>query len=137
MLWTPRQRIVLIVFILGVSTYLLIRLSLNRAYISDPPPVRGALADELVDRINPNVATWQELAALPAIGEAKAKEIVAWRDDLVAKNPGRTPFRSEDDLLLIKGMGVSTLETLRPHLAFPRAYNGPATTATTRTTERP
>ena len=137
MLWTPRQRIVLIVLLVGLSIYLFVRFSTNRAYVSDPPPVRGPLADELADRIDPNTATWQDWAALPAIGEIRAKEVVAWREDFIAKNPGRVPFRTEDDLLLIKGVGASMLETLRPHLAFPAAYNGPAIAATTRTTERP
>ena len=119
MIWQRSQRVVLIAIVLLLSGYLLIRLSINRDYVSDPPPVQGARAQDLAHRLDPNRATWQELAALPQIGPARAKELVAWRDQFVAAHPGQAPFARAEDLLRVKGIGASTLETLRPHLTFP------------------
>ena len=118
-MWTPSQRGVLIAFVLILSTVLLIRLGLNRHYVSDPQPVRPDRYDELADRLDPNVATWQELAVLPQLGEKRAKEIVAYRDQFRADHRGDVPFAKPEDLLVVKGIGVAMLNTIRPHLAFP------------------
>jgi competence ComEA-like helix-hairpin-helix protein len=121
-LWSPTQRGVLIAFVLILSAALLVRLYLNRTYISDPQPPRPARFDELVDRIDPNVATWEELAVLPQIGEKRARDIVAYRES----HGGKTAFASEADLTKVKGIGDATLATIRPHLVFPTtrpAYN--------------
>src|SRR5215213_594330 len=78
--WTPTQRGVLIAFVLVFSTILLIRLARDRMYVSNPPPPRAERYDDLADRIDPNTATWQELAVLPQIGEKRAKDIVSYRE---------------------------------------------------------
>ncbi|GGD71772.1 ComEA family DNA-binding protein [Paenibacillus nasutitermitis] len=57
-------------------------------------------------KINLNRATAAELDALPGIGEAKARAIVADRE----KNG---PFRSVDDLLRVKGIGPKLLEKMK------------------------
>lgn len=56
-----------------------------------------------------NRATAAELEALPGIGPALARRIVAWR----AQNG---PFRSVDDLSRVPGIGSATLERLRPRV---------------------
>jgi competence ComEA-like helix-hairpin-helix protein len=119
-MWTPRQRGVLIGFVLVLSCVLAVRYCFNRAYISDPQPIESAKQSELADRLDPNVASWQELAVLPQLGEKRAKEIVAYRE-------AHGSFKRAEDLLAIKGIGAAMLETLRPHLMFPAK---PATTAT-------
>ena len=55
-----------------------------------------------------NTASLADLAALPGIGESKARAIVAWRES--------TPFRSVDELREVKGIGDKMLEKLRPQL---------------------
>jgi competence protein ComEA len=125
-LWSPSQRGVLIAFVLILSSVLLIRLVRDRMYVSDPPPARAMRHDELADRLDPNTATWQELAVLPQIGEKRAKEIVAYRDAFVARHSDRAPFARPQDLMNVKGVGPAMLETIRPHLAFPTT--APATT---------
>ena len=119
MLWTRSQRGVLIAFVLILSIITLIRLGFNRQYIADPQPAKPARFDELVDRLDPNVATWQELAVLPQLGEKRAREIVAYRDQFRSDERGDTPFARAEDLLKIRGVGVALVETLRPHLMFP------------------
>jgi competence protein ComEA len=119
LLWTPAQRGVLIAFVLILASVLLILLARERQYVSNPPPIRGERYGELADRIDPNIATWQELAVLPQIGEKRAKEIVAYREGFVARRPNTVPFARPHDLMEVKGIGPAVVETLRPHLAFP------------------
>jgi hypothetical protein len=117
--WTLGQRRALLVLLLGLIVYLSIRLALNRAHVPDPPPAHGPRYDEVVDKIDPNTADVATLAALPLIGEKRAQQIVDFREKRRAQYPGRVAFRSEDDLLLIKGFGQASVETLRPYLIFP------------------
>ena len=117
--WTPGQRGVLIAFVLILSTVLLIRVAYNRMYVSNPPPGWAERHGELADRLDPNVATWQELAVLPQIGEKRAREIVAFREEFVARQPNRLAFARPQDMMRVKGIGPALLETIRPHLMFP------------------
>ena len=127
--WTPAQRGVLIAFVLILSTVLLVRLYRDRMYVADPPPPRAQRHEELADRIDPNVATWQELAVLPQIGEKRAKEIIAYREAFVARQPDRVAFARPQDLTNVKGIGDAVVETLRPHLMFPATPSSQPTTA--------
>ena len=127
LVWSPAQRGVLIAFVLIVATFLLLLLARDRMYVSNPPPAHGERFDELADRIDPNTATWQELAVLPQIGEMRAKEIVAFRETAVARRPNTMPFTRPQDLMRVKGIGPAMIETLRPHLIFPTTTPAPAT----------
>ena len=118
-MWTPSQRGVLIAFVLALCLVLLIRLAVSRHYVSDPQPVRSSRSDQLADRLDPNIATWQELAVLPQLGEKRAKEIVAYREQYRADRRGDIAFRKPEDLLVVRGIGVAMLTTIRPHLMFP------------------
>src|SRR5947207_2748522 len=102
-MWTPSQRGVLIAFVLILGAVLSVRFALNRHYVSDPQPVRPDRFDELADKLDPNIATWRELAVLPQLGEKRAKEIVAYRDQFRADRRGQMPFRKPEDLLVVKG----------------------------------
>lgn len=119
MLWTPAQRGVLIAFVLVLAAVLLVRLARDRMYVSDPPPPRAPRYDELADRLDPNVATWQELAVLPQIGEKRARDVVAYREAFAVRRPGGVAFAELKDLEDVKGIGPALLETIRPHLMFP------------------
>jgi DNA uptake protein ComE-like DNA-binding protein len=117
--WTLGQRRALLALLFGLVIYVGIRLATNRAYVPDPPPPHGARYDEVVDKIDPNSADVPTLAALPLIGEKRAQQIVEYREKRRAELHGRPAFRSEDDLLLMKGFGRASLQTLRPYLVFP------------------
>lgn len=69
-------------------------------------PVRAADTEKLV--VNVNTASFEELQALPGIGESRARAILAAREE-------RGGFRSVDELLEVKGIGPTNLERLRPH----------------------
>ncbi len=68
------------------------------------PPAAG---DERM--VNINTASVAELGDLKGIGDAKAKEILEYRE----KNG---PFKSVDDLRQVHGIGNKLLEKLRPHI---------------------
>ena len=61
-------------------------------------------------KVDPNRASWPELAQLPGIGETLAKRIVE------ARTVGG-PFVDHEDLRVrVKGIGRVKLETMRPYL---------------------
>ena len=67
----------------------------------------AALVAGAADRVNLNTADAQALAAgMDGIGPSKAQAIVEWREQ-------NGPFRSVDDLLLVRGIGQSTLDKNR------------------------
>lgn len=125
--WTLPQRRALVLLLGVLLVVLCIRYAVNRAYISDPQPPQGARAGELATRIDPNVADWQTLAAIPTLGEKRAKEIVAYRIRGQEANPGAIIFRDPTDLVHVRGIGRATIENLRPYLIFPPVE--PPTTA--------
>jgi len=119
--WTRPQRRALIALLAVFLVVLCIQLAVNRQYVSDPQAGQGARYDELATRIDPNTADWQTLAAIPTLGEKRAKEIVAYRDRMRSGEPNAVVFRDAPDLLRIRGIGRATMENLRPYLVFPPA----------------
>jgi hypothetical protein len=117
--WTGAQRAVLIALLGCLLVYLVIRLILNPLYVSNPQPARPPRYDDLADKIDPNTADWQALAALPALGEKRAKTIIEYRDAFTKEHPNRLAFEEPEDLLLVRGIGPSMLATLKPYLLFP------------------
>lgn len=69
-----------------------------------------SLAVGAADTVNVNQADADTLAtAIVGIGPAKAAAIVAYRE-------AHGPFKTVDDLLLVKGIGEATLEKNRERL---------------------
>jgi DNA uptake protein ComE-like DNA-binding protein len=127
--WSASQSSVLIGLLLLILIYLIARLIMNPVYVSDPQPRVPARADELADKIDPNTADWQTLAALPIIGEKRARDIVAYRERFVAENPGKTAFTRPEDLYRIRGIGDAMLSQIQPYLTFPATTTQPTTRA--------
>src|SRR5687768_18503985 len=90
--WTAPQRRALLVLLVGLLLFISVRYACNRVYVSDPQPPWPGRAHELADRVDPNAADWQTLAALPVIGEKRAKAIVAYREQFRERNPDRPAF---------------------------------------------
>jgi predicted flap endonuclease-1-like 5' DNA nuclease len=109
-----------LLFLLTLLTiYLGIRLALNRTFIDDPQPDIPARMNDLADRMDPNTATWQELAAIPGLGEKKAHSIVEFRDNWNQKHPNVPAFAKPEDLHAIKGIGPAMISNMKPYLIFP------------------
>jgi DNA uptake protein ComE-like DNA-binding protein len=117
--WNASQRAVLLGLLVILLVYFSIRYWMNPAYVSDPPPLAPARADELADRIDPNIADEATLAALPVIGPKRAGDIVAYREKFQSEHPGRPAFKRPSDLMNIKGIGDATVESLKDYLMFP------------------
>jgi competence protein ComEA len=60
-------------------------------------------------QVDINKAQWPELATLPGVGRKLAERIVQSRET-------DGPFRDNDDLRRVRGVGVRTLENIRPYL---------------------
>ena len=56
--------------------------------------------------VNINTASVEQLTELNGVGDAKAKAIVAYRDE-------HGPFKSADQLANVKGIGLKTVEKNR------------------------
>jgi DNA uptake protein ComE-like DNA-binding protein len=118
-IWTARQRVRLAMIVLALVV-VLIGVSFRRPlHIGDPQPPVGPRASELAAKIDPNEADWPTLAALPSIGEKRAKDIVAYREDFLRKHPNLRAFEKLEDLDKVKGIGQATAESLRPYLIIP------------------
>jgi DNA uptake protein ComE-like DNA-binding protein len=123
--WTKSQRGVILALLIAIVIFLIIRLTLNPVYVSNPLPTTPPRAGELEDRIDPNTADVQALGSLPQMGEKRAKTLIDYREQFLAEHPGQVAFSQPRDLLRVKGIGVSMLEELEPFLIFPRG--GPTT----------
>ena len=60
-------------------------------------------------RVDINQAEWPELSQLPEVGETLARRIV---DSRTANGP----FRDNDDLRRVRGIGPRTMERIKPYL---------------------
>jgi competence protein ComEA len=120
-LWTRPQRRALLLLLAIFTLVLAVRYARNRAYIPSPQPANGLRAAELATQLDPNVASWQELAAIPTVGEKRAKAIVEVRERLASQHPDQPPFARIEDLMRVKGIGKATAENLKPYLMFPSA----------------
>lgn len=117
-LWTPRTRQTLTAVLAVAMAVLWVANWRHSARVPDPI-ADGPRADELASTIDPNAADANAFAAIPGIGEARARAIVDYRARFQARNPGRPAFRTTRDFLPIKGIGVNIANSLAPYLAFP------------------
>ena len=62
------------------------------------------------ERIDVNTADVYDLQRLPGIGEKRALDIIAWREE-------HGPFQTVDELTDVSGIGPAILEGLRPYAA--------------------
>lgn len=131
--WTEPQRRGLIVVLFMVFMVLAWRAIRDRAFVANPQSPAGQRALELDNRLDPNTATWEELAALPQLGEKRARAIVEHRDEWHKWHPNELAFKEPLDLVAVKGIGGSMVDNLSPFLTFPPAPpEAPATQAATK-----
>ena len=81
--------------------------------VSFPSPSRSVQASEEAEslRIDPNIASEFDLAAIPMIGPALAARIIADRE----KNG---PFPTVESLDRVKGIGPATLNSISGHMTI-------------------
>ena len=66
-------------------------------------------SEQEIEPIDINAATAEELNEVPGIGPVMAARIIEFRTE-------HGPFKRVDDLLDVSGIGVRSLERLRPYL---------------------
>ena len=71
-----------------------------------PPEIPATEAPTLVDLVNINTATLEELNALPGIGPTTAQKIIDYRDENGA-------FSTIEDIMNVSGIGPATFEEIR------------------------
>ena len=77
-----------------------------------PPKAGDARPDSLLpgEVIDINAADVYELQRLPGIGEKRAMDIIAWREE-------HGPFQTVEELTEVSGIGPVILENLREYAA--------------------
>jgi len=91
----------------GVVALVRSRPGIDEADVLRPPPAQ----ERFIVYINDD--DWVTIALLPRMGETLARRIVASREA-----QGR--FRRLEDLTRVRGIGLKTLDYLRPHVRFER-----------------
>ena len=81
-----------------------------------PAPTPGVVG------IDPNVAPWWELTALPGIGQGIAHSIIAYREAhaCTSDHGNRIPvFTDGTALIAVRGIGPVRARRMAPYLSFP------------------
>ncbi len=96
--------------------------SCNGLYVGKGLVIDSDLAVNSPLKLNPNLATWEELALLPGIGPAKAKAIVKYRQDnqraITDGHYIQIVFEKPSDMAYVPGIGPKTVELLQDNLIF-------------------
>lgn len=102
---------------MGAAAAALVVCVLCRMAPAEPAPViLRTLETERLEENGPalldlNLATAEELEALPGIGPTLARRMIDWR----AENG---PFRSREDVLAVRGIGEATYEKIAPYITY-------------------
>lgn len=92
--------------------------------LANPRTLPAAPPAQVESKVDPNTATWAELASLPGIGEVLAKRIVEYRQGKAGR-PDKVVFRQPADLEAVRGVGPKTVAKLAKHLKFPKTATVP------------
>ena len=97
----------------------------DEAEVSVPSPRSSPVSTKKVanlsGRVDVNTASAEELKQLPGVGPKMSQSIIEARS--------KEPFRSVEDLRRVRGIGVKTLERLRPHVTVQAEPARPVTAA--------
>ncbi|MFA5251843.1 MAG: helix-hairpin-helix domain-containing protein [Phycisphaerae bacterium] len=108
---TLQNKIQSFAFCLALSTAILISVCLavsSAGRFEQPSEIR------IEGRVNPNYAPRASLARLPGVGDGRAGEIAAYRENF----SNNKAFRNCDDLQKVKGIGPKTAEGICEWLKF-------------------
>jgi DNA uptake protein ComE-like DNA-binding protein len=119
LVWTTSQRRAILILLLLFGGVLAYRYFTRPRYLPETFEADGPRQAELLSQIDPNTADWQTLAAIPNLGEKRAKAIVTYRETQSPHVPDGIVFKSVDDLRNVRGIGPATAQNLKPFLLFP------------------
>ncbi|HNW99961.1 MAG TPA: ComEA family DNA-binding protein [Candidatus Cloacimonadota bacterium] len=110
---TDREQKILLFLCFFLFVGLLVGSSTKKMNTLDPvaaESLKQAIAEPVLLMVDIRTANREELMSLPGIGEKKADDILAYRNE--------HGFSACNDLLEIKGIGPKTLEKLKPNLVW-------------------
>lgn len=73
---------------------------------------------EWEEKINPNAAPFASLMRLPGIGYSRAAAIVQYRENALDRDVSGPVFKTNEDLVKVRGLGPKTVESLSAWLEF-------------------
>lgn len=112
-------RALAVIALVGVAVGLYRQLTTvdERAWDGPSPDAGPPAAPSL--QLDPNTADADLLAQLPGLGPARARAVVAYRQQRRSADGIDVVFRTPSDLLKVRGIGPATLQQLTPYLLFP------------------
>ena len=111
------QHRILIFLLFCLMAAFIFHFSQNWLVVRDGLVIENNHAVELNFKINPNTATWQQLAQLPGVGPQKATDIIIYREQNNQQG-GKSAFSSPQDISNVKGIGPKTIEKISQYLIF-------------------
>ena len=123
--WTRRQRIGLGILLTLLLAFLVIQFVRRPARLNEPATVTHDPTVLLPRQVDPNIATPQELARLPHIGDTLAQKIVDYREARAPNSADGIVFRQPGDLDAVPGIGPKLVEQMTPFLKFPAEAPAP------------
>jgi competence protein ComEA len=97
---------------LGLSHCISIGYITRRAFAEKQElPLETGPVARIIDRINPNTASLEDICLLPGIGPKTAADIISFRDSIGV-------FEFLEDLSRVKGVGRSSLEKIAPYVTL-------------------
>jgi hypothetical protein len=117
--WTRRQRIGLGVLLTVLLGFLVIQFVRRPVRLDEPAVLTHDQTFFLPRQVDPNMASPQELARLPHIGDTLAQKIVQYREARRANSADGIVFRQAGDLDAVPGIGPKLVEQMAPFLKFP------------------
>jgi len=97
--------------LIGRFTLIMSLLFLATTFQPAVAAVTDTLADSVIEKVNINSASIEQLSSIKGIGVKKAQAIIDYR-----KNNGK--FKKIEDLSEVKGIGTSTLQKIAPYLSL-------------------
>ncbi len=114
---SPRHGFVLCGICAGLTIALLVQGFWNGRPVSEGAP--PGTTHRVAIGVDPNAASWAELALLPGIGPVIAKRIVSYRESHSTADGSELVYRSAADLTKVRGVGEVQSRRIAGYLRFP------------------
>jgi hypothetical protein len=112
--WRRPNLAAILVFLIAGGAVLAWRMTGQSVQAGEDIPVDSPRVAQGWDRIDPNTASYASLRRLPGLGQHKAQDVIAWRE-----NHKDQPFREARDLSRIRGFGTVLPRRVAPYLDLP------------------